>query len=304
VKEQAPKKFFVRHILRKIFLEDWAMKLIALVITLGLWLGVTGLSTPTTKRFTVPLNLNIASNAQIVNVPRGEVDIEISGDKRKIEQINRSDLVASVDLTDVEPGNRVLLLSPDTVYVPLPQGIKLLEVTPGSIPINLEAVEEKEFQVTVKTSGKPATGFEIYDEATAAVPALIRVRGPASVVKTLEFVQTDPVDVDGRKDNFTARQVNVNASDPKAAVLNTVVDVFVRIGEKRIERSFTVPVMGLGGKTASFTIFGPRTLVQKLKTEDLKVQTVRSDTGEETPQVILPGELQDVVTVKKLRVSP
>ena len=40
------------------------MKLIALVITLGLWLGVTGLSTPTTKRFTVPLIPSISNNAR------------------------------------------------------------------------------------------------------------------------------------------------------------------------------------------------------------------------------------------------
>ena len=53
-----PNRLFVKHIARKIFLEDWPMKVVALVITLALWLGVTGLSTPTTQRLTgVPLSL-------------------------------------------------------------------------------------------------------------------------------------------------------------------------------------------------------------------------------------------------------
>ena len=59
-------KLFAKHVVRKVFLEDWGLKLTALVITLALWFGVTGLSTPTTKRFTVPLNLSISSDAQIV----------------------------------------------------------------------------------------------------------------------------------------------------------------------------------------------------------------------------------------------
>src|SRR5678816_2154323 len=100
------RKLFAKHIFRKIFLEDWALKLLALVITFGLWFIVTGLSTPTTKRLTVPLVLSISSNAQVVNAPLQEVDIEISGDKRKIEQINRSELSATVDLTDTQPGDK------------------------------------------------------------------------------------------------------------------------------------------------------------------------------------------------------
>jgi hypothetical protein len=54
---------FARNIVRKVFFEDLPLKLTALGITLGLWLMVTGLSSPTTKRLTVPLNLSISSNA-------------------------------------------------------------------------------------------------------------------------------------------------------------------------------------------------------------------------------------------------
>ena len=64
-----PRKIFLRHIVRKIFFEDWALKLTALVITLGLWFGVTGLSKPTTKRLTVPLVPSIQNNTEITNSP-------------------------------------------------------------------------------------------------------------------------------------------------------------------------------------------------------------------------------------------
>lgn len=294
-------KLFAKHLVRKVFLEDWGLKLTALVVTLALWLGVTGLSTPTTKRLTVPLNLNISSNAQVMNVPQQEVDIEISGDKRKIEQINRSELIASLDLTDLTPGERVVSLTPDNVYVALPQGIKLVEVAPSRIAVNIEAVEEKEIEVKTETTGQPTAGFEVY--STAVLPPKIRVRGPASIVRILEYVQTDRIDLAGKKDDFTAKQIPVTAPNPKAAVLNTFVDVVFRIGEKRIERSFTIPIAGEPGKTVTFTLFAPKTILQKLQNADIRVEMTLNDRGELAPQVTLPVEIQDVAEIRKLSVK-
>ena len=142
-----PTPLLLKHLLRKVFLEDWLLKLTALAITFGLWFGVTGLSTPFTKRFTVPLAPSISSNAVITNTVIPDVEIVVSGDKRRVEQLNRADLVASLDLTDVPAGDKVVSLSPETVSVSLPQGIRLVEVQPSRIPVNLELVEEKELAV-------------------------------------------------------------------------------------------------------------------------------------------------------------
>lgn len=290
-------QLWAKHVIRKIFLEDWGLKLLALVITLGLWFGVTGLSTPTTKRFTVPLNPSISNNAEITNTLMPEVDIVVSGDKRKIDQINKNELSATLDLTDAAPGERVVSLTPENVYVALPQGIKLIEVQPSRIPVKLEAVEEKEVEVKVQTKGNPADGYEVY--STSALPPKIRVRGPASFTKKLDFVETDKIDLSGKKDEFTAKQIPVSVANPNAAVLDTVVDVYFRIGEKRIERQFSLPVSGSLGKTASFTIYGPRTLLSKARVDAFKVEA--SNDG--TPQVVVPAELQDLVEVRKLSVK-
>ena len=292
---------FAKHVIRKVFLEDWGLKLIALVITLALWFGVTGLSTPTKERLTVPLNLTISTDTVVVNVIRPEVDIVISGDKRKLEQINRSDLSAGLDLTEVAPGDWVITLSPETVSVVLPPGVKLETVQPGNVAVKLESVAEKDVEVKTETTGAVEPGYEIY--STSVLPSKIRVRGPASVVKTLEYVQTDKIDLTGKNEEFTSKQVPVNASNPKAAVLNTVVDVYFRIGEKRGERAFTLPIIGEPGKTASFILYGPKTLLQKVRADQIKVEIYLNDSGEITPRVVVPTELQDVVEIRNLKVK-
>ena len=88
---------YFKNILRKVFLEDWMMKLAALAITLALWVGVTGLSKPTQQRMSgIPLTLRFSNNIEVTNSPIQEVDIVISGDKRKIDQINKNDLLVSL----------------------------------------------------------------------------------------------------------------------------------------------------------------------------------------------------------------
>jgi hypothetical protein len=302
-KIREPNRLSIRQLLRKVFLEDWTLKLTALVITLALWFGVTGLSTPVTKRFSIRLIPSIATNVEIVNTPREEVDIVVSGDKRKVDQLSGSDLIAALDLRDVSPGDWVISLSPETVSVTLPQGVKLVEVQPSRIPINLEAVEERDVDVKVVMSGTLLPGFEVY--SANPLPAKIRVRGPASFVRALQNVETDPVDIGGRDKDFTARQVPVGVSNRKASVLNTVVDVVFRIGEKRIERTFLVPVAvfpgptaGIEGKTALLTIFGPRTAVQAAQQMDFRIEPAPPEGGQ--PRVIMPPELENIAEVRKV----
>jgi YbbR domain-containing protein len=105
---------FLKHVARKVFLEDWTTKLVALAITLALWVGITGLSTPTTRRIAeVPLTLSYSNKTEITNSPVQAVSIVISGDRRKVNQITEQGLVVSVDLSDVPPGDKVVDLLPD-----------------------------------------------------------------------------------------------------------------------------------------------------------------------------------------------
>jgi YbbR domain-containing protein len=299
-----PATLFAKHIVRKIFFEDWAMKLVALAITLGLWLGVTGLSTAKKERFSgVPLTFRASNDAEITYAPVQEVSVVLSGDSRKIEKVKQADLAISVDLSDpsVKPGDLVVTLTPDSVGIDLPVGVKLEEIQPSRILVRMEAVEEKEIAVEAVTEGTPAAGFEVYSKTVS--PPRIRVHGPKDYVDSLESIPTDKISLAGKKEDYTAKQIPVSLSNPKATVLNTVVDVGFRIGEKRTERTFTAPITGLPNKTATFTVYGPRTALQKLKPDAFKVEMVLNDNGEEVPEVTLPPDLQDAAEVKRVKLN-
>ena len=293
-----PRTLLFKHIVRKIFFEDWLTKLVALAVTLALWLGVTGLSTPTTTRLTgIPLSLRFSSETEVTNTPITEIDLIISGDNRKIAQINKNDLVASVDLTSVLPGDRVVQLTPENVQLQLPLGVRLDEITPSRMAVRLEAVEEKIVPVQIQTTGRVPDGFEIYSQTPN--PGRIRVRGPQSVVKALSEVTTEKIDLTDRRDDFTARQAPIVPSNAKLTLLETVVDVNFRIGERRIERLFVVQLED--GRRVSTVLYGPLTILRDLKPADLQGSITKNDNGADAAQITLPAEIQGVVEIRKTR---
>jgi YbbR domain-containing protein len=295
-----PVGLFTKHILRKAFLEDWAMKVVALLITLGLWLGVTGLGTKKKERFsTVPLTFRVSNDAEITNAPVQEVSLVLSGDSRRLDEVRSSDLSVSVDLTTVTPADLIVNLDPQSVTVSgLPRGVTLEEIQPLRIPVKLEAVEERDVVVRVETEGTLAPGYEVY--STTVSPAHVRVHGPADYVKTLEQLPTERIDITGRKEGFTARQVPILVANAKTTLLATAVDVQFRIGEKRIERTFHLPVAGTAA-TVTFTASGPRSALQKLKPEAFKVEMTLDSDGQEVPEVTPPTDLANAVEISNVR---
>lgn len=299
--EKRPNRLFFKHIIRKIFFEDWVMKLVALGITLALWLGVTGLSSPGSERYnSVPLSLRISDNSIVTYSPVQDVAIRVGGDKRKLEQINANDLRVSLDLTEITPGDRVITLSPDTVSISLPNGVRIEEIQPNRIAVRLEAAAEKEVPVRVETNGEVPEGFELYGETVT--PEKILVRGPASFIKSLAYVSTDKIDVSERSADFSVKQVRVSVSNSFSTMLQTFVDVTFRIGEKRVEKSFSVPVRGEQGKRVNVLLFGGRSLFNGVKAEDMRVDMIKNDTGQEMPQVTLPSALDGKVEIRKPKI--
>jgi YbbR domain-containing protein len=296
-------KEFLKQVFRQIFLEDWTTKLIALVITLALWLGVSGLRAPKTERLrNVALNLRVSNDVEITNSPVSEIDIIVTGDERKIEQINPRDLVASLDLTDVQPGERSVQITPENINITLPTGVKLEGVQPDKIAVKLEKVEEREVPVRVETEGTLAEGFEVYQQA--ALPQKVRVRAPESYIKSLDFISTEKISVQDKKEDFVAKQIGLNIVNPKVKLLDTVVDVVFRIGEKRVERLFLVPLKTEeSNKNVTVVLYGARSTLDNLRTEDLQVEVIKNESGTDSLNLKIPAEFEGKVEIRKLKIN-
>jgi YbbR domain-containing protein len=287
-----------RRLLRKIFIDDWPMKLIALVITFALYLGVTGEEVKATFP-SIPLNLRISDNADFISPPPEAVEVVLKGDKNKIDELSqtRNNLVVFIDLTDRTIGDSVIDLTPETVKN-LPPGVQVVQVRPEKIAIKTEPVIEKEIPVKAETEGSLTDGSVFKGEAVVT-PQKVRVRGPVSYIKTLEFVSTERISVENKSSDFTAKQVTVNVSNPKLRIIDAVVDVAFRIGEQPGKKDILVGVKGdPPGRKMTVRVEGALSVLKGIKPGDLKVEMVPDETGKMVPRFVdLPAELLDKIEI-------
>lgn len=289
-------------LLRRIFLEDWSLKLLSLAIAIVLWLLVTGQNQPVTAHVNVQLNFIRPPALEISNDPPRTVDVMLTGSRNKLDDLTSLDLVATVDLTGQTSGERVLRLA-DKAVITLPQGIKVDGYQPSAIPIRLEEVVDRQVKVEAKVEGQLAEGFEVY--SVYPNKGSVAVRGPASRVNALEKVTTESIWLAGRKASFTAENVAIDVHDSKVDLLEPMVNVNVEIGERRVEKNFSgvTVTTAQGGKvepaTTSVTLLGLAGLINSLKAEELKI-VLDADLE---PRLEVPEALKGKVILKSVSTS-
>jgi YbbR domain-containing protein len=285
-------RVFLARWLRKVFIDDWLMKLLALIITLALWFGVSGLREEITTRLeNVTLKPRIPNNLEITNPPPATATLVVSGDRRKIDPIKTENLVVSLDLNGVEAGEHTIELTPENVSVELPTGVKIEEIQPNKIAIKLENAIEREIPVRAESDGNLAEKYEIYN--IAVLPQRVRVRGAESVIRSLAYISTERIKMENRGEDYTAQQVPLNIITPNITALDTAVDVVFKIGELRKERTFIVNAKAEDGtKRVKVILYGPHSIMDNIKPEELNIEVVKNESGAETVRLDVPQNVE------------
>ena len=301
--EKDQRKDLIKTILKRVFINDWHLKLTALFISFSLWLGVTGFRDLTTTRLrNVTLNPLVANDLEITNANQvEEVDLVVSGDKRVVEQLSSRDLVVSVDFANIQEGERSLQITPQNVTVDLPNGIKILEIQPNKIALKLEKLIEAVVTIRAETDGRIANGYEIYSRKVT--PEKVRVRGPKSIIESLKYVATEKIKLEKRKTDYVSTQIPLNITNPKVSMVDVVAaNVDIRIGKKRIERLFVKPYeteSRIG--RASILLYGPDFILENLTVDDMEIVEQINEDGNIKLRLILPDEVDDDVQIKSVK---
>ncbi|MET0624357.1 MAG: CdaR family protein [Pyrinomonadaceae bacterium] len=286
-----------RRWLRALLFEDWTLKLVALGITLGLWYAVTTQRAPAQMRLRgVQLDFILPEGVDVGNEPVDEVDVTLEGSQGKLAELNARNLVARADVTDLRTGDRVLRLTDRNVTMDLPDDVRIVSINPRSLTLHLEPLIEREVAVEARFEGEPPEGFA--RGGVQVSPPLVRVRGPQSHVTAVERAFTETISLAGHRETLMLPQVAVDIPDHKVTPVEASVAVRVEIGEEQAERRFTgVAVRSASGAPVSpqavtLTLKGPRTIVESLRPEDVRLVVEAAEDGRPLPRLALPPSAQ------------
>jgi YbbR domain-containing protein len=123
--------------LRALVVENWSLKLVAVVFAVGLWLFVA-----TEERadavFTVPLDLvDLPDGLEVASVGVETVVVQVEGRRSLLRRLREEDFHAEVSLKNARPGRFVGRI--DTDNVAAPAGVLVIRVAPTEVRGNLQA---------------------------------------------------------------------------------------------------------------------------------------------------------------------
>lgn len=191
--------------------RNLGLKLMAVLLATAMWFTVAG-ERAVERTMRIPLELvNKPADIEILGDPPTSVDIRVLGSSALLSRVQTGEVVAMLDLESARPGSRLFHIRTEAIRVPY--GVKVLQITPATIAVELERSVRRRVRVVPAIEGEPAPGFVAGEVQTR--PDSVEVVGPESHVSALRAATTEPIILSGQRATV---QDTVTVGVPDSAV--------------------------------------------------------------------------------------
>ena len=257
---------------KDVILENWGLKLTALLLAVVLWLAVHG--DPGTERtITVPLEIhNQPRNLEITSERPNSVQVTVRGVAASL-WFGQATPTCIIDLSRAKEGEMVVPLGPENLRIPRGVSLEVIAVRPVRIPLSLELIISKEVPIVPMIIGEPEVGYEKY--SVACSPAKTVLIGPRTRVEAIREVATEHNSIQGRREslhvltNLDIRDSLIHSS-PSGQI-----EVSVQIGVRR--RRVTIPRIHVLPDDNTVVVIPADVSIQVLVPEDFGRALTASD---------------------------
>jgi YbbR domain-containing protein len=282
--------------------RNWHLKLLALIIAVALWVGVTTEGT-LVREYAVPIEPRLQDGYTLSGPRLTTTTVRLTGPATLLRRVDREGLLVRVDLTNATPGERrTFHLAPENL-TGMPRGVNVERIHPDRIGLQIDVLSTRELPVEPSFLGQPPAGYHFY--GARITPETLTVEGPKSEVDTLGGLPTDPIRLDNRTEPFVA-QVGALPESPDVRILaprslEVRVDVDLEPTELVLSSVPVVPNSQMHDSeidppSVRVTVSGPPALLEQLRPGQIRaVADVTGLTPRAEPYRVSPRvELVDV----------
>lgn len=201
------------------------LKIGSLLLAIIVWFSViTKVQSSVTLE--VPLRLkNIPSDFEPVYASENVI-ITISGPERLIRNLDTSQIEVNLDMTKAKKGMHIYTI--DEKAVSLPAFMRIVDINPHSVTVDLEEKVRKTVPIKVSLSGRPKKGYRVFSVETD--PEEAEVVGAASRIQGVSHLETEPVDISNAADTI---RTDVKLLKPEGLSSIEKIKVIIKISESR-----------------------------------------------------------------------
>lgn len=253
--------------MKEFILNNWTLKVLALILAAITYQSIKD-AISFEVPFEIPVVVEVEKGVAILDQNPREVEITFQGSREDLRQLSHGQIKVVMTPKTTSSGSEVITISPHDVQGA--SGVRVVNIRPKEVSLTFDLESEKKVSVTKpKVRGKPLIGKVEIDYE----PKTVTIRGPRRRLDEKNFLDTEPVDVDGRVQSFTKR---VKILPPADAMVTRIepaeVEVKVSIVTDTVSRDWTnitVTAMTRPGTGNDITIEPPTVDVQLHGREDL-----------------------------------
>ena len=235
--------------MRSRLFDNLGLKAVSLVLAFSLWYIVAG-ERGTEIVLAIPLEFrNLPEGLEVIEESAQQVEVRLQGSSEFLRDLSTREVQAALDLSEVDPGQNTVYLTPSQVDTPY--GVGVMRVTPASVNLLIETLAERRVQVVPRVVGEPAAGFVLAD--IHLEPPEITVTGPASTLESLEQLTTEPISAEGLRETYS-QSLQILIDDPFVRLIEVnSVEVTLEVQEESIDQDPADPDASVAPEEAGQT---------------------------------------------------
>lgn len=251
----------------RIMFANTGTKIMALVLAGLTWILMFK-TTMMTDEIEYPVKILPPQNVKVLHVtglysrPGLEhyVMVTLQGSRSALAETGEQRVARYVIDKKVEKSERIEASTFRGLDFNLAPNLELKDVDPETFAIVVDKIVDKRLRVKVAAEGDLASDYRLASQLRA-IPSEVTVRGPASVLAGYDEISTQPINLAGRSESFTAKNVSIvgtlDAEDvPNVGTLKGVkvtaaetvtVDVVIEPETVTIQKTVTFDIRALPG---------------------------------------------------------
>lgn len=170
------------------FLKDFKLKILSLVLAVLLWFTVSYIGESKMSVSVQVYPQDLSSDYMVENIDSKDILVTLGGPVSILKNIRAKDIMVTIDMSNAKDGRHVYTINRDNITVP--KGIKVENVKPDSVAVDIGRVVHKKLRIVVKLGKK---WLNIY-KAKSWYPKYAYVEGSRESLRDRSFVETVPVD--------------------------------------------------------------------------------------------------------------
>jgi YbbR domain-containing protein len=177
-----------------VVVNNWRLKLAALGLAIFLWALVQTEPRNSETFASVPVLIEMADTTWTPSGPPvpATAELRLSGPAREIIRLAREGTSIRVPIREVGSPDTVVALRRDWVVLGDGSGLIVESLSPSAVQITLEHAVSRALRLTVRTEGTLPSHLALASPI-GLNPTIVRVRGPASRVQSLDSIPLRPI---------------------------------------------------------------------------------------------------------------